>query len=222
MAGLGKPPLSVFLRIQHRKVGLSLTMKKIFVLPVVFALTFFASCQKQQTDAERQAEVDREVQRRGEAEHQAQEKEQLAQREADLNAREQALAGKENATPQNEAAEARSEHVEAPRPSLGNREPSASYASFYTRLEPYGDWIETSDYGYVFEPRESQQSTNWRPYINGHWVSTDAGWTWVSDEPFGWATYHYGRWARLRSVGWVWVPGDEWAPAWVSWRKGND
>jgi len=26
----------------------------------------------------------------------------------------------------------------------------------------------------------------------------------------------------LRSVGWVWVPGDEWAPAWVSWRKGND
>jgi hypothetical protein len=26
----------------------------------------------------------------------------------------------------------------------------------------------------------------------------------------------------LRNVGWVWVPGDEWAPAWVSWRKGGD
>ncbi len=26
----------------------------------------------------------------------------------------------------------------------------------------------------------------------------------------------------MRDIGWVWVPGDEWAPAWVSWRKGND
>jgi hypothetical protein len=44
----------------------------------------------------------------------------------------------------------------------------------------------------------------------------------VSEEPFGWATYHYGRWTRLRGIGWVWVPGEEWAPAWVSWRKSND
>jgi hypothetical protein len=73
----------------------------------------------------------------------------------------------------------------------------------------------------VWQPREAQ-SRNWRPYTNGHWVYTDAGWTWMSDEPFGWATYHYGRWTRLRNVGWVWVPGDEWAPAWVSWRKSND
>jgi hypothetical protein len=41
---------------------------------------------------------------------------------------------------------------------------------------------------------------------------------WISDEPFGWATYHYGRWALLRGHGWVWVPGSEWAPSWVSWR----
>src|SRR5439155_1194936 len=41
-------------------------------------------------------------------------------------------------------------------------------------------------------------------------------------EPFGWATYHYGRWTRLRGIGWVWVPGEEWAPAWVSWRTSND
>ncbi len=26
----------------------------------------------------------------------------------------------------------------------------------------------------------------------------------------------------LADVGWVWVPGDEWAPAWVSWRITND
>src|SRR5678815_877255 len=91
-----------------------------------------------------------------------------------------------------------------------------------SKLEPYGDWMEVGDYGYVFQPRQAAQSRDWRPYTNGHWVYTDAGWTWISDEPFGWATYHYGRWIRLRSVGWVWVPGEYWAPAWVSWRTGND
>lgn len=33
------------------------------------------------------------------------------------------------------------------------------------------------------------------------------GWTLFSDEPFGWATYHYGRWAWNFQVGWLWVPG---------------
>src|SRR5207248_1104167 len=89
-----------------------------------------------------------------------------------------------------------------------------------TQLDQYGDWRETSDYGYVWQPRQAQSRT-WRPYTDGHWVYTDVGWTWISEEPFGWATYHYGRWTRLRNIGWVWVPGDEWAPAWVSWRKSN-
>jgi hypothetical protein len=26
----------------------------------------------------------------------------------------------------------------------------------------------------------------------------------------------------LRGIGWVWVPGSQWAPAWVSWRKSSD
>ena len=99
---------------------------------------------------------------------------------------------------------------------------NASYDTFYTKLDPYGDWRETADYGYVFQPRAAEGSRKWRPYTNGRWVYTDAGWTWVSEEPFGWATYHYGRWTRLRHIGWVWVPGDEWAPAWVSWRKSDD
>ncbi len=34
--------------------------------------------------------------------------------------------------------------------------------------------------------------------------------------------YHYGRWAFDRGLGWFWVPGDEWAPAWVDWRYGGD
>lgn len=34
------------------------------------------------------------------------------------------------------------------------------------------------------------------PYENDH------GWTWVSDEPFGWATCHYGRWAWDSQLSW--------------------
>ena len=71
-----------------------------------------------------------------------------------------------------------------------------SYDTFYRKLEPYGAWRESADYGYVWQPRAAQ-SRNWRPYTDGRWAYTDAGWTWVSDEPFGWATYHYGRWTRL-------------------------
>ena len=99
---------------------------------------------------------------------------------------------------------------------------TASYGMFYQKLDPYGEWRETNDYGYVWQPRQAEESRDWRPYTEGRWVYSDAGWTWVSDEPFGWATYHYGRWMRLKRVGWVWVPGDEWAPAWVSWRTNKD
>ena len=48
-----------------------------------------------------------------------------------------------------------------------------------------------------------------------------AGWAWASDESFGWAVYHYGRWGWSPAVGWMWVPGSIWAPAWVSWRYGG-
>src|ERR1700677_4449958 len=96
----------------------------------------------------------------------------------------------------------------------------ASFQTFYVRLSNQGVWINTDNYGYVFQPTESDP--NWRPYTYGHWVNTDAGMTWVSDESFGWATYHYGRWVNLDSYGWVWVPGYTWAPAWVSWRTGDD
>lgn len=191
-------------------------MKKVFLALTLSA--FFFACQKQQTDKERRAEVDREVQQRLAAEHQREQADQLAQREAEVNAREQ--------TQEKQAAAARTRATLTPAhraivESAGDREPTGSYSIFYTKLEPYGDWIETRDYGYVYRPREAT-SSHWRPYTNGHWVYTDAGWTWISDEPFGWATYHYGRWTRLRGVGWIWVPGDEWAPAWVSWRKGGE
>jgi hypothetical protein len=195
-------------------------VKKFFALPLVIALSVFSSCQKQQTDAERQAEIDRQVQQRLDAEHQAQEKEKLAQREDELNAREKALAEKQNAVAKSSQRESQPTRTERTT-RTDERRPTASYDTFYTQLDRYGDWRETSDYGYVWQPRQAQSRT-WRPYTDGHWVYTDVGWTWVSEEPFGWATYHYGRWTRLRKIGWVWVPGDEWAPAWVSWRKSSD
>jgi len=87
---------------------------------------------------------------------------------------------------------------------------------FYDNLEPHGDWREVGDYGYCWQPRDV--GSDWRPYSDGRWVYTDAGWTWDSNEPFGWAVYHYGRWVDVGNVGWVWVPGTEWGPGWVSWR----
>lgn len=90
--------------------------------------------------------------------------------------------------------------------------------TFYNDLEPYGDWVELPDYGWSFSPTVD---SDWRPYTRGQWENTDAGWYWDSDEDFGWATYHYGRWVDDRQYGWVWIPGDEWAPAWVSWRQGS-
>jgi hypothetical protein len=98
------------------------------------------------------------------------------------------------------------------------REPVADYGMFYDSLSSHGSWFETADYGYVWQPVAVRDS-NWRPYSRGRWVCSDRGWNWVSEEPFGWATYHYGRWALLRGRGWIWVPGSEWAPSWVSWRE---
>ena len=93
---------------------------------------------------------------------------------------------------------------------------------FYDNLGDGGSWVEVGDYGYCWQPTVAVSNRSWRPYADGYWAYTDVGWTWVSYEDFGWATYHYGRWVRLRGRGWIWVPGREWAPAWVSWRTGGD
>ncbi len=94
---------------------------------------------------------------------------------------------------------------------------TVSYQTFYNELSPYGQWISTPEYGYVWIP---SAGTNFQPYgTNGHWVLTDIGWTWVSDYNWGWCAFHYGRWAFDGAFGWYWIPGYEWAPAWVNWRR---
>ncbi len=90
---------------------------------------------------------------------------------------------------------------------------------FEDDLHPYGDWVVTADFGRCWRPHGV--AVGWRPYSVGHWVYTDEGWLWASDEPYGWATYHYGRWYEDGRYGWVWVPGRTWAPAWVAWRHGG-
>jgi hypothetical protein len=100
-----------------------------------------------------------------------------------------------------------------------------SFDFFYNNISG-GSWIEVADYGYCYQPDVVVSNSRWRPYTDGYWAYTDLGWTWVSYEDFGWATYHYGRWVRLADQGWVWAPGRdrdlEWGPAWVSWRTGGD
>lgn len=93
---------------------------------------------------------------------------------------------------------------------------------FYDNIGSDGTWVEVADYGYCWQPSVALSNSRWRPYSDGYWAYTDVGWTWVSYEDFGWATYHYGRWTRLRDRGWFWVPGRHWGPAWVSWRTGGD
>jgi hypothetical protein len=94
-----------------------------------------------------------------------------------------------------------------------------STEAFEDELSPYGEWIDTPEYGRVWIPDVDK---DFKPYAtNGHWVVTKYGNTWVSNYEWGWAAFHYGRWYYHKQYGWAWVPGRIWGPAWVSWRSGG-
>ncbi len=97
---------------------------------------------------------------------------------------------------------------------------SISFGDFYSSLGPYGEWVYV-DYG-VYAWRPVRIVNEWRPYTYGRWAWSAHGWYWVSDEPWSWAVYHYGRWHYDDYYGWIWIPGYDWAPAWVEWRYGPD
>jgi len=91
---------------------------------------------------------------------------------------------------------------------------------FQSQLMPYGNWYDVPPYGPVWRPNDAVAMPGWRPYFNqGYWQYTDAGWFWHSEAPYGDIVFHYGRWLRDFRYGWVWVPGYDWAPAWVAWRN---
>lgn len=104
---------------------------------------------------------------------------------------------------------------------------SANYVSRemtgYEDLDEYGQWSYVAGYGPCWRPR--LVAAGWAPYRMGHWVFVRPwGWTWVDDEPWGFAPFHYGRWAFVGG-GWFWVPGPVavrpvWAPALVAWVGG--
>lgn len=91
---------------------------------------------------------------------------------------------------------------------------------FYLDLTPYGEWIQSEPGLYAWHPTIVDPS--WRPYTRGRWVWSDYGWYWVTAEPFGWATYHYGRWFFDDNYRWIWIPDAVWGPAWVEWRCNDD
>jgi probable HAF family extracellular repeat protein len=118
--------------------------------------------------------------------------------------------------PQQEQAEAERTQPES-QPGQWNE---GNYDLFYSELaSDEGNWVEAGNYGYCFRPNVSE---DWKPYEDGHWVWTDRGWYWDSNERFAWATYHYGRWVDIGGTGWCWTPGNQWAPAWVSWRQSDE
>ena len=86
---------------------------------------------------------------------------------------------------------------------------SANYVSpemtGYEDLDDYGRWQYVGGYGTVWVP--SSVASDWAPYRDGHWAYISPwGWTWVDDEPWGFAPFHYGRWAYAENR-WCWVPG---------------
>jgi hypothetical protein len=89
----------------------------------------------------------------------------------------------------------------------------------FSELNQYGDWIEVSGYGRCWRP---YSEAGWRPFLYGHWVYSNEGWVWDSDEPFGWIVCHYGNWYNDPEVGWIWVPGYDWSPARVRWYVTED
>lgn len=99
---------------------------------------------------------------------------------------------------------------------------TVSIDTFGPHLDPYGEWMVVPGYGRVWQPSVRHVGLDFFPYgTGGHWVYTNAGWVFDNDYPFGWAVFHYGRWFRHVDHGWMWVPGNTWAPAWVSWRTGG-
>ncbi len=97
--------------------------------------------------------------------------------------------------------------------------PTPDLGYFQQQLSPYGTWVTVPGYGLCWEPAVWP---GWRPYYDGgHWEYTDAGYFWQSDYPWGDIAFHYGRWAYVNlgvAPCWVWVPGYDYAPAWVVWR----
>ena len=96
------------------------------------------------------------------------------------------------------------EKYEAPPPLSEEERKVDAPPATVQELRDYGEWVNTTDYGYVWRPRVV---VGWTPYYYGRWAWVSPfGWTWVSYEPWGWYPYHYGWWATDPVYGWIWCP----------------
>lgn len=103
-------------------------------------------------------------------------------------------------------------------------------------LAPFGTWIEHPERGTMWIPSTKEVGKSFAPYkSSGRWGLDKSGdWTWISDYPWGDIPFHFGNWQWLPPAeqpaqgnappaehGWAWVPGAQYAPAWVVWRLGD-
>ena len=91
-------------------------------------------------------------------------------------------------------------------------------------LARYGAWSVAAGGLHLWTP--GKLPAGWAPYQQGAWSwNSPWGWTWIDDQPWGFAPFHYGRWLSLKGH-WAWTPG-QWgavrpvyAPALVGWFGG--
>jgi hypothetical protein len=112
---------------------------------------------------------------------------------------------------------------------------ASSIRLFHDVLAAYGSWVEDARLGLVWIPSRDSIGDAFVPYgTHGRWTyrelqaATERGpapfheYVWVSDLPWGWVTFHYGRWAYTSDQGWAWIAGRRYAGAWVDWRSPSD
>lgn len=86
-------------------------------------------------------------------------------------------------------------------------------------LNDNGEWVYVNTYGYVWRPYQTTivRYADWSPYRYGNWRwMPPYGWIWVNDEPWGWATYHHGRWFYNAGY-WCWSPYGYYRPSRSWW-----
>ncbi len=91
------------------------------------------------------------------------------------------------------------------------------FAQRYAHI--YGEWLWHDLYGLVWKPYLGYHYpyNPWRPYTYGQWTEMNGQMFWIPQEPWGWVPYHLGIWTWDKKKGWLWLPGNAFAPAWVEW-----
>ena len=73
-------------------------------------------------------------------------------------------------------------------------------------LDDYGVWQRVyydGAYGYLWRPL--YVSAGWAPYTTGRWSLWYGDHIWISREPFGYVTHHFGTWVYTGGY-WYWAP----------------